>query len=121
MWNKFLFDKGIAPTEEPFKKLFHQGMILGENTNSRFDRLYIHGSKGSIRSEVEYNQAGELSYRIFNADGVTERKVSVPQNYSLEIENMSRCILYGDKPHISPAFSIRNAELIDRVLKEIGY
>ena len=31
MWNKFLFDKGIAPTEEPFKKLVHQGMILGEN------------------------------------------------------------------------------------------
>ncbi|MBR3281042.1 MAG: leucine--tRNA ligase [Clostridia bacterium] len=31
MWNKFLFDKGIAPTNEPFKKLVHQGMILGEN------------------------------------------------------------------------------------------
>ncbi len=31
MWNKFLFDKGIAPTQEPFQKLVHQGMILGEN------------------------------------------------------------------------------------------
>ena len=30
-WNKFLFDKGISPVEEPFKKLYHQGMILGEN------------------------------------------------------------------------------------------
>ena len=30
-WNHFLFDKGLVPTEEPFKKLFHQGMILGEN------------------------------------------------------------------------------------------
>lgn len=28
-WNKFLKDKGIAPTEEPFKKLINQGMILG--------------------------------------------------------------------------------------------
>lgn len=112
---------GIIRFQNGVRASFNVGMILGENTNSRFDRLYIHGSKGSIRSEVEYNQAGELSYRIFNADGVTERKVSVPQNYSLEIENMSRCILYGDKPHISPAFSIRNAELIDRVLKEIGY
>lgn len=30
-WNKFLYDKGISPVEEPFKKLYHQGMILGEN------------------------------------------------------------------------------------------
>ena len=30
-WNKFLFDQGISPVEEPFQKLYHQGMILGEN------------------------------------------------------------------------------------------
>ena len=34
-WNKFLKDKGFAPTEEPFKKLINQGMILGEGA-------YIH-------------------------------------------------------------------------------
>lgn len=28
-WNKFLKDKGFAPTEEPFQKLINQGMILG--------------------------------------------------------------------------------------------
>ena len=31
IWNRFLYDKGIAPTKEPFKKLVHQGMILGAN------------------------------------------------------------------------------------------
>lgn len=31
MWNKYLYDKGISPVKEPFKKLFHQGMILGSN------------------------------------------------------------------------------------------
>ncbi|UOX35222.1 leucine--tRNA ligase [Flavobacterium sediminilitoris] len=35
-WNKFLKDRGFAPTEEPFKKLINQGMILG---NSAF--VYI--------------------------------------------------------------------------------
>jgi len=30
-WHKFLYDLGIVNTDEPFKKLFHQGMILGEN------------------------------------------------------------------------------------------
>jgi len=31
MWNNYLYDKGIVPVKEPFKKLVHQGMILGEN------------------------------------------------------------------------------------------
>ena len=31
IWNRFLYDNGLAPTKEPFKKLVHQGMILGEN------------------------------------------------------------------------------------------
>ena len=30
-YHKFLFDLGVVNTNEPFKKLFHQGMILGEN------------------------------------------------------------------------------------------
>lgn len=30
-WHKFLFDQGVVSCKEPFKKLFHQGMILGEN------------------------------------------------------------------------------------------
>ena len=30
-WHKYLYDKGIVSCKEPFKKLFHQGMILGEN------------------------------------------------------------------------------------------
>ena len=28
-WHKFLYDKGLVPTEEPFKKLINQGMIQG--------------------------------------------------------------------------------------------
>lgn len=31
MWNNYLYDKGISPVKEPFKKLVHQGYILGEN------------------------------------------------------------------------------------------
>jgi len=30
-WHKFLFDKNVVYCSEPYKKLFHQGMILGEN------------------------------------------------------------------------------------------
>jgi len=30
-WHKYLYDKGVVSSKEPFKRLFHQGMILGEN------------------------------------------------------------------------------------------
>ena len=104
---------------------FNIGMILGQNTNSRFDRLYVHGTKGSIRSEVEYNQEGEVSYKIvengWSDNKVIERKISVPHNYALELEQLNQCILGNAKPHITPEFSIKNAELLDKVFKEIGY
>lgn len=111
----------ILKFENGIRASFNVGMILGENTNSRFDRLFIHGSKGSIRSEVEYNQEGEVSYKIYTNDGVIERKVTNPQNYSLEIEQMGRCILNEEKPLIAEEFSLKNAKLIDTVLSEIGF
>ena len=100
---------------------FNVGMILGEDSDSRHDNLYVHGDKGFIRSEVEFNQSGDLSYRICTDEGMTERKISAPQNYSLEIEQLGRCILTGEKPYVSPEFSIKNAELMGRVFKETGY
>jgi leucyl-tRNA synthetase len=51
-WNKFLKDKGYAPTEEPFKKLINQGMILGMSAfvyrSEDSKKLY---SKGLIAGE----------------------------------------------------------------------
>ena len=31
IWNRYLYDNKLSPVKEPFKKLVHQGMILGEN------------------------------------------------------------------------------------------
>lgn len=31
IWNRYLYNKGLSPVKEPFKKLVHQGMILGSN------------------------------------------------------------------------------------------
>ena len=100
---------------------FTVGMILGKDTGSRFDKLYIHGSKGVIRSDVEFNQSGELSYKIYLDKEIIERKISVPQNYSLEIAQLNSCILNGETQHITPDFSIKNAELMDEVFRKIGY
>ena len=100
---------------------FDVGMVLGVNGFGRYDRLYIHGTRGAIRSEVEYNQEGSLSYRIFREGEVIERSVKVDQNYKLEVEQLGRCIRNGETPHITPEFSIRNAKILDALLHEVGY
>ena len=41
-WHKVLFDLGIVPQSEPFKKLFHQGIILGE------DGVKMSKSRGNV-------------------------------------------------------------------------
>jgi leucyl-tRNA synthetase len=51
-WNKFLKDKGFAPTEEPFKKLINQGMILGMSAFVyRSEDSKILYSKGLIKDK----------------------------------------------------------------------
>ncbi|MCR4933673.1 MAG: Gfo/Idh/MocA family oxidoreductase [Lachnospiraceae bacterium] len=111
----------IIKFENGVRASFNVGMILGENTNSRFDRLYIHGTKGFIKSDVEYNQEGALTYTIYKDSKAIKRKVKNPQNYSLEVSQLGRCILDGEKPFISADFSLKNTNLMDQILKEIDY
>ncbi|WET01019.1 class I tRNA ligase family protein [Flavobacterium sp. YJ01] len=57
-WNKFLKDKGFAPTEEPFKKLINQGMILG---NSAFIYVLRENNKLFIIPKSVYKEICENS------------------------------------------------------------
>ncbi|WP_291097220.1 MULTISPECIES: leucine--tRNA ligase [unclassified Flavobacterium] len=78
-WNKFLKDKGFAPTEEPFKKLINQGMILGMSAFVyRIDEIFINefeiieadksgikkGSIGKHVKDIKLNQSIFLSNNI---------------------------------------------------------
>ena len=106
-WNNYLYDKGIVPVKEPFKKLVHQGMILGENgvkMGKRFpeyvvnpsDVVISHGADclrlfemfmGPLEADKPWNWNSldgskkfiERVYRIFE-DG----KVSDKENINLE-------------------------------------
>ncbi|MBR5959641.1 MAG: Gfo/Idh/MocA family oxidoreductase [Clostridia bacterium] len=94
------------------------GMLL---PTGRLDRFHIHGTLGEIVSPVEFNQCGEIPYTIIR-NGVKETKtVTAPNNYALESEQLSRCILFGEKPQVSKEFSLLVARVTDRILKEIGY
>lgn len=76
-WNKFLKDKGFAPTEEPFKKLINQGMILGtsafvyrlEGTNTFVSKNKIGDQKVQpIHADVSIvNSSDELDVEKFKA------------------------------------------------------
>ena len=94
------------------------GMLLPTN---RLDRFHIHGTLGEIVSPVEFNQCGDIPYTIIR-NGVKETKtVSSPNNYMLEAEQLSRCILTGEKPHVSRDFSLLTARVTDRILAAAGY
>ena len=59
-WNRYLYNKGIVPVEEPFAKLRHQGMILGTNGEK------MSKSKGNvINPDDMVNQYGADSLRIY--------------------------------------------------------
>lgn len=110
------FDKGE-------KAAFTCGMVLATDRDQHIDRFAIHGTKGSIRGkEFAFNGDGALSYLVCGADGAeTVRTVETPQNYRLEVEQLGRCILSGELPAVSEAFSLANARTIDRILQAIGY
>ncbi|MBC7661515.1 MAG: leucine--tRNA ligase [Chitinophagaceae bacterium] len=59
-WHKVLFDCGLVSTNEPFKKLVNQGMILGENGEK------MSKSRGNVVNPDEViNQWGADSLRLY--------------------------------------------------------
>ena len=65
-WHKFLHDKGLVPTNEPFKKLINQGMIQGI-----IESLYL-------RKEKTNGYAHFICAGIVERDGLEEEVVKVP-------------------------------------------
>ena len=100
MWNNYLYDKGLVPVAEPFKKLVHQGMILGSNgikMGKRFPEYVVNPSDivnefgadtlrmyemfmGPLEADKPWNSEGvrgsrrfiERVYRLFTENEITE-------------------------------------------------
>ena len=100
---------------------FNVGMNLGAGSNSRYDRLYIHGSKGCIKSEVEYNQEGEIEYTVITGGKREVKKVFAKSNYTLESERLAQCIEGKNTPLVTPEFSMKNTKVMDMLLESMGY
>ncbi len=87
----------------------------------RLDRLHILGTEGEIISPYRFNQRGEVSYTVIRGGQAETKTVSCPGNYTLETEQLSRCVLGEAVPHIPREFSLRVARTMDRILQAMGY
>ena len=96
MWNNYLFDKGLVPCAEPFKKLVHQGMILGSNgikMGKRFPE-YVVNPNDIVN---EYGADTLRLYEMFmgpleadkpwNSEGVKGSRKFIERIYRLFTEN----------------------------------
>lgn len=59
-WHKFLKDEGIVSCDEPFKKLFHQGMILGTDGQKMSKSL-----GNTVSPDSVINEFGADSLRLY--------------------------------------------------------
>lgn len=103
------------------KAVLTSGMVLATDKDYRIDRLQIHGTGGSIKSTVQFNQCGELAYTLWTPEGETVKTVKTPHNYRLEVEQLGRCILEGETPHITKEFSVTNSRVLEQILEAIHY
>jgi predicted dehydrogenase len=115
------YTSGLLTFADGKKATYICAMVLATDKDRRIDCLRIHGTKGDIRTDAQFNQCGELSYTLTVGEEKTVKTVSTPQNYSLEVTQLGRCITDGEKPHISQDFSMKNALLMEKILKIIGY
>lgn len=116
-----VYTSGLLTFTGGKRAAFNCGMVLETNAGQRIDRFQIHGTKGSIRCDEQFNQKGTLHYTICTDAGETVKSVAVRDNYALETEQLGRCIAEGEKPHVSEEFTLRNARVMDRILEKIGY
>ena len=74
-----------------------------------------------VDSPAEFNQRGEIPYTVIRNGREETKFVTAPNNYMLEVEQLSRCILTNEKPLVSRDFSLMTARVTDRILDAIGY
>ena len=108
-WHKFLYDIGVVSCKEPFKKLFHQGMILGENGEK------MSKSRGNvINPDQIVNDYGADSLRLYEMF-MGPLEASLPwSNKGLEgarkfIERVYR--LFDEEQFVSKYSDVNNGKL----------
>ncbi len=82
-WNKFLKDRGFVPTEEPFKKLINQGMILGMSA-------FVYRLEGT-NTFVSKDQIKDQNVQLIHVD------ISLLKDTSDELDVLVFNLVFRDK------------------------
>ena len=95
MWNEYLYDKGLVGVKEPFKKLMHQGMILGSN-GLKMGKRYPEFAVDPMDVANEYGADTLRLYEMFmgpieaekpwSEDGVNGAKKFIDKVYRMFVE-----------------------------------
>jgi len=109
-WHKFLFDIGIVKCPEPFKKLYHQGMILGSN-NEKMSK-----SRGNVVNPDDIVAShGADSLRLYEmfAGPLNEAKPWSTTGLDGAHRFIERCFRLVDGPEFVAKLSVNNSHELD--------
>jgi leucyl-tRNA synthetase len=82
-WHKVFYDCGMVHTQEPFQKLFNQGMILAHSYKDKAGKYYTYDAveerdgasfakATGERLEVQIEKMSKSKYNVFNPDDVID-------------------------------------------------
>ncbi|MCB9057225.1 MAG: leucine--tRNA ligase [Calditrichae bacterium] len=86
-WHKVLFDLGIVTTKEPFQKLVHQGMILGETEYS----MYVDKKNNPLTSE---------KYSDLESDALDNLGIKIQKITESDVEKNGDGFVLKNNPNI---------------------
>ena len=115
-WNKFLKDRGFAPTEEPFKKLINQGMILGTSAIVYRVQSSIYGV-----DKIEYNEKGH-KVLTFNSEIFNSEVNNLYVSKDILFDALGDKLFKELKENSNPIVDVNpDNELFDYILKNFGF
>lgn len=94
------------------------GAYLSLNSRTDCSRTIV-GETGIIIIPLFFNVAGEnKSIMLKKPKGVDKIALDCRNPYQAEAEQFAACVLRGEKPVVSPEFSIGNAAVIEKALRK---
>ena len=120
-WHQFLYDQGLVPTEEPFKKRVSHGMILGENGEK------MSKSKGNVVNPDDmvdaYGADALRTYEMFIGDyskdaAWSENGLKGSKRFLDKIYRLKDKVVDGDK--YSKDLEIKINQTIKKVDEDIN-
>jgi len=116
-WHKFLFDIGVVPTSEPYKKRTSHGMILGE-TGEKMSK-----SRGNVINPDEIiNQHGADTLRLYELF-IGDFEKSAPWS-TASIKGcrrfLERIAVLADKIQPGSEYSAANESAMHKTIQKVG-